>query len=217
MNRLRRNFRFLILIVALGLLGLTLHAPTVLAKPTTYTIESNLWFQGTSTVRDWACKEVPAKGSVKLPQAPESTEELRTILQDVADTALASTLVDVPVNKIRCEQGETMNKHMRNALKAEKHPDISFELATVQVKDSIDTTPAKFKTTLSGDLTIKDTTRSVEIPATLRVTEDGLIRVNGDLPLDMTNYTVEPPTVMWSITVYDDITIHVQADFKPAN
>lgn len=112
-----------------------------------------------------------------------------------------------------------MNKHMRKALQAKQHPEVTFGLNRVtnkQIKhsDSKDT-PTTVTANLHGDLAIAGTTREITLPVRARVTDDG-IDVNGQYALKLTDYNIEPPTVMWTITVYDDVTIHLDATLKKA-
>ncbi|MFB6345877.1 MAG: YceI family protein [bacterium] len=207
------NYR-ITLAVCLGLLSFFVVIPQAHATSDTYSILSNVWFEGTSSVRDWVCKDVPANGSLKLPRSPESTQDLYSLLQRLPDTTYRTT-VKAPVNEIGCAQGERMNNHMRNALEANQYPTISFNLNAVRPNELIDTTPKKIKADLVGTLTIKKTTRKVRIPVKVHITPDGVIQVSGQIQLDMTNYKVKPPTVMWTITVYDDITVHVDSVLRP--
>lgn len=184
-------------------------------SPVQYNVNSNIWFEGTSTVRDWACKTVPADGSMAVPTKPKTTNHLYRILDNSPDTAV-QTSVTVPVDKIKCEQGSTMNKHMRNALQADQHPSITFELNKITNKQlvSTDTNPTRVQVNAHGELTIAGKKQNVVIPMTGRVTDTETITVSGRYALELTNYNIDPPTVMWTITVYEDITLHIDAEFS---
>ncbi len=201
-------------LVVLSLVILVQGLP-VNAEPVTYDLKSNLWFEGSSTVRDWACKDVAAGGSVQLSKRVTSTKDLFGTLKAMPDREISSTLT-FPVKEISCEQGETMNGHLRRALEAKKYPEITFQPREITVK-SIADSPTRFvRANVSGDLTIKETTRPVTVRTKVSVVGDDEITVKGTLGIDMTRYGVEPPTVMWTITVYDKITVHTNFQLTPS-
>lgn len=181
------------------------------AKTVTLTVESDLWFEGGSTLGDWACREVPVRGTVVLANMPADPDALAGLLEDRPDTTGEPTL-RFPVKKIGCEEGERMNNHMRSALQAEKHPAVIFRVGAVRPEGRADTPAGALRANVEGELTVSGTTKSVVIPTTLRLI-DGDLRVRGDLELDMTEYGVEPPTLMFgTLSVHRSMIVH--ADFR---
>lgn len=202
--------------LVLLMLGLTagLSGPVRAADTVSLTFESDLWFEGGSTLGSWACREVPVRGEVALPEVPVDHQGLWRLLEEHPDTAVRPTL-RFPVKKIGCEEGERMNNHMRSALRAEKHPEVTFEVRAVRPEAREDTPAGAVRANVEGELTVSGTTKPVVIPTVLRISERDpvTIRVRGDLELDMTEYGVEPPTLMFgTLSVRRSMTVH--ADFR---
>lgn len=135
---------------------------------------------GTSTLRDWSCVVSPliyVHDPGNIPEAPSP---------DFSGAISAVVHVVVPVRDIVCENN-TMNKHLRNALKWDTHPEIRFEIhqATVNGKSVY----------VPGDLTIAGITRNVALRATLNDTPEDGTNISGTITIDMRDYHVEPPIV----------------------
>lgn len=148
--------------------------------------ESKLWFDGKSTVRDWSCKAPVMQAALTL--AGEGTAA--AVL--AGDEPAATTTLVIPTMKLDCANG-TMNGHMRKALAAEKHGEITFALK------SYDATPeagAATKGTLTGELTIKGVTKDVTFPVEFVAEGEKGLRVKGKYALKMTDWGVEPPKLM---------------------
>ncbi|QJR34719.1 YceI family protein [Gemmatimonas groenlandica] len=143
---------------------------------------SRLWFDGTSTLRSWTCTADKIESKIDAESG-------------VADAVLngrkvAGTLeVEFPVEKLECKNG-TMNEHMRKALVAAKHPDITFNLSGYDLSKG---TPQGG--TVQGSLTMNGQSHQVAVPVQF-VRADGALRVTGKLPLNMTEWGVKPPKLM---------------------
>lgn len=140
--------------------------------------QADISISGTSTVRNWTCEvtapvEVTRGGSA--PQAPGFPDGVQ------------SATVRVQVADIVCPE-EQMEEHLREAMQAEEYPEIVYRLEEYALTEG-------GGATLSGTMTILDTTNPIEMEATLEETDQG-VRVAGETSLDMTDYGVEPPTVM---------------------
>lgn len=130
---------------------------------------------GTSTVRSWTCT---AQGTVTLsaggPAAPGLPNGIRV------------ATITVPVKSFTCPYDE-MNDHLREAMKADDFPDITYRLDTYQVAGS--------RAQATGTLTITDVSAPVSLPIALTPSGQG-VQVEGDTRLDMTKFGVEPPVVL---------------------
>lgn len=140
--------------------------------------EADISISGTSTVRNWTCEvtapvEVEPGGSG--PEAPGFPDGVQ------------SATVTVPVEDIECPE-EEMEEHLREAMRVEEFPEIVFQLEEY-------TLPGDNTARMTGTMSILDTSNQIEIEATLEPTDQG-VRVSGETSLDMTEYGVEPPTVM---------------------
>lgn len=149
--------------------------------------EAEISISGTSTVRNWTCEvtapvEVSPGGSAaRAPGFPDGVQ---------------SATVTVQVTEIVCPE-EEMIEHLQEAMRVEEYPEIVYRLQGYELTDG-------GEATLSGTMTILDTTNPVEIEATLEETGRG-VEVTGETSLDMTEYGVEPPTVMLGMLHVGDV------------
>lgn len=154
------------------------------AQPLTLAPESKLWFDGKSTVKDWACKAPVMEAAVEAP-APGAVDAVLT-----GKKAVSTVTFTVPTMKLDCDNG-TMNGHMRKALNAEKHGTITFKLT-----DYVLATNGAVKGTLNGELTINGVTKPIVLPVEFAKAETGALRVKGVYELKMTDWEVKPPKLM---------------------
>jgi len=158
--------------------------------------QSKVWVEGTSTVRAYRCESTSITGSAQATSAQ---------LAELATVPRAE--ISIPVASLDCRNG-TMNGHMRKALKAEQNPTIRLRATGVQVSPA---GAAK----ISGDLTIAGQTRPVTIDGTAS-SEDGKVRVRGSKRLVMTDFGVQPPTLMMgTMKVAAPVTIGFDVVLKP--
>lgn len=181
-------------------LGAVLAAPALIAAgmlpALSFQPQSRVWVEGTSTVRGYRCESTSVTGSAQATSA------------QIADLAtIPRAEVSIPVASLDCRNG-TMNGHMRKALKAEQNPTIRLRASGVQVSPG---GAAK----ISGDLTIAGQTRPVSIDGTA-ASEDGKVRVRGSKRLVMTDFGVQPPTLMMgTMKVAAPVTIGFDVTLKP--
>ncbi|HSU13692.1 YceI family protein [Longimicrobium sp.] len=141
---------------------------------------SRVWVDGTSTTRSWHCESTHAVGS-----AAASTTDLAQLAN------VGSASVTVPVATLDC-RNNTMNGHMRNALKAAEAPEIRFRATSVKVNATgADAGTAE----MAGTLSIAGQERPVTINATV-ARENGQVRVRGSKRITMTEWGVRPPSLM---------------------
>jgi hypothetical protein len=159
-----------VLFVALA--ALSGQAPLVGQSTATVTIS------GTSTVRNWSC---PVEAAVKVtPGKPgEAAPGFPAGVQAVAFT--------VPVKAIECDN-DTMNGHLREALKEKTYPQIAYRMKQYTMAGS---GAAK----VTGSLTIAGVTRPVSFDVKLTPSANG-VRSQGETNIDMTQFGVTPPKVL---------------------
>lgn len=145
-----------------------------------------LSLEGTSTVRDFSCKATKPKlqvGGNPLTDVP--------LVEQFAQ-AMRAVKLDVAVKELDCANN-TMNDHMRTALRAEEFASIKFAMKRYQVgQPAGDVLPLK----VEGDLTLLDKTLPVTMEARATVAADGSVRIEGVYPLKMTDWGVKPPRLM---------------------
>ncbi|MBZ5559986.1 MAG: YceI family protein [Acidobacteriia bacterium] len=153
---------------------------------------------GTSTVRNWSCpveaavKVTPGKPGAAVPGFPDG-------LQMVAFT--------VPVKAIECDN-DTMNDHLRTALKEKTYPQIAYKMKQYTMAGN---NAAK----VDGQLTIAGVTRPVSFDVRLTPSANG-IRSQGETNIDMTQFAVTPPKVfLGQLVVGKMVRVKFDATLQP--
>ena len=185
---MRKNLLFGALLVVPALAAAAL--PPLSLQP-----GSRVWVEGTSTVRAWRCESTRAEGT-----AAASTIEL-------AQLNVARAEVTVPVATLDC-RNTTMNGHRRNALKADQAPTLRFRATSVDVN-------AGGAVKMNGTLSIAGQDRPVEFDGTV-VKENDQLRVRGTKRIDMTQWSVRPPSLMLgTMKVNPQVTVGFDVVLKP--
>jgi polyisoprenoid-binding protein YceI len=138
--------------------------------------ETTMTIDGTSTIHDWssAVKHVYGEGKFTL--------EGNTI------TAISDLKVNMVVKSIKSGKGTLMDNNTYKALKAEKYPEIIYELQSLQVLPN-----QKLNTT--GKLTIGGMTKTIKMLAGYQINA-GKISIQGEMPILLREYNIDPPTAM---------------------
>jgi len=154
---------------------------------------SSMAVDGTSNVHDW-------------------TENVETINGTCAATInggslaeISSLHVTIPVRSIKSGKS-TMDKNTYNAMKADKYPNIVFNLKSASISGN--------KVVLNGTLTIAGKTNNVSITSNYTVA-GGKLTIKGDYKMKMTQYGIDPPTAMLgAMTTGDNLTIRFNLVFN---
>lgn len=184
-------------------IGAVLAAPILAAAallPLSVQPGSRVWVDGTSSVRSWHCESARGEGSAAA--------------QTVDPAQLGSVQraeFSVQVATLDC-RNNTMNGHMRTALKAATAPEIAFRATSVQVTPTgADAGTAK----LEGTLSMGGAERPVSIDATV-ARENGQLRVRGSKRLVMTEWGLRPPSLMMgTMKVNPNVTVGFDVVLKP--
>lgn len=193
-----RTFRLLSAVAALVLLG----AWRPVADPLALKEGSRVWFEGTSTVRDWDCKAPRIDAAIDAEaNAPAAVLN--------GQKAVRTVQLTFPVAQLDCEN-RTMNGHMMKALNAERHQAIVFALTSYDL-----TKATAVNGTLTGTLALNGQTRPISFLVTL-ANADGALRVTGRYDLKMTDWGVEPPRLMMgTMRVGETIVVHFDLLLQP--
>ena len=147
--------------------------------------------QGTSTLHEWTMQSAKISGQINAP-TPDNWN------------APAKAVVTIPVTSIKSEHAK-MDKLMAEALKADKNPEIRYEM--------ISATPAQatanaFVLKTQGKLTIAGVTRDIAFDVQGSRNADGRYTLAGQAPIKMTQFGIKPPTAMMgTIRTGDDVKV----------
>lgn len=182
-------------------LALALPLLTAAARPTSteqlaLQPESRIWVEGTSTIRSFSCTATDVSVLVDT----RSPNAIPLLL--IGDKQVIAMDVKVPAEKIDCGNG-TMNEHMKNAIKALENPRILFRMSSYDI--------ARAETgatgTLQGTLELGGAKRPITVTTAGRL-DNGMLRVTGSYALQMSDYGLTPPSLMFGrIKVGDKVTV----------
>jgi polyisoprenoid-binding protein YceI len=192
------------LIGAIAILALTVPAATAQAQRVQPTIQ--LTVEGTSTVRSFKCTATKLTSVVELDPAGGglALAELEKTVRGVE--------VRIPVAALDCGNGK-MNDHMRKALKAESHPEITYVLTGHEL---VSQDGDRGTVRMTGKLTIAGTENPITMDVSATPAPDGSLRVEGAAEILMKQYNVEPPSLMLgTLKVHDKVVVRFDATVAP--
>ena len=146
---------------------------------------SRLWFDGSSSVKDFTCKAEKVDATVVTLAANAAASIV------AGEKSVTSVDLSVPVISLDCDNG-TMNGHMRKALDVKTYPTIAFALRSYDLVKSAESVAV----TLTGTLTIHGTPQPVTLQAQATGSADGMLHLTGLYELNMKEYGVKPPSLM---------------------
>ena len=154
---------------------------------------STLTIEGTSNIHDWVANVEDIKGEAKFS------------FSDDGMINIDACKIKIDVKSIKSTKGNTMDKKIYKALKAESNPSISFSMNSL---NSITKNSNGFEANVSGKLTVAGTTKTISIDILGKELTTGGYEITGKKDLKMTSFNVEPPTALFgTLTTGDDITI----------
>lgn len=146
---------------------------------------SRLWVTGTSTVRDFTCQAKVVDASAET-TSPETAKDIMA-----GQKAVLSLDVKIRPENMDCANN-TMNEHMRKALKADANPVIEFKLSSYEMFSTSDKVTGR----LTGTLKLGGVEKQITFDALGNATPDGALHVVGAYPLLMTDYGLKAPSLM---------------------
>lgn len=137
-------------------------------------------------------------GTVMLKEGKFSTKG-----EELESGNIVLNMNSITVNDLEGDDKASLEAHLKGTAEGKEdhffnvaeHPEAQFEITNVMEKDG--------KTWLSGNLTMKGTTKNVEIPVTYSMKEDGkkFILTSETFTIDRTNWNVN----YGSKSVFDDL------------
>lgn len=147
---------------------------------------------GTSNIHDWKM------------QGSKGTTSATFVIQNKVIKSLGFLYFSFPVENLKSEH-KVMDKNCYKALKTDVQSSINFLGTSSTIKQVNATT---FIIVTKGKLQISEVTKEVELTTTCTVNADNTITCKGSTKVKMTDYKVEPPSVMMgTIVTGDDVTI----------
>ncbi|MBK6949107.1 MAG: YceI family protein [Haliscomenobacter sp.] len=176
-------------------MGLVAQSPFVV-KSTKMTVD------GTSTMHKWemAVNKVTAEGKLTM------NGNVLEGIQSLNVTASAKSL--------KSEHGKIMDEKTYEALKADAHPNILFQLTEIE---SITPAGSGYTVKAKGNLTIAGVKKPVSMQVTASVAANGYITFKGSRKVSMLDHGMTPPkAVMGTIKVGPEVNVNFEVTLAPA-
>ncbi len=157
--------------------------------------------QGTSSLHDWesTISQLTYKGEF--------------VVENNVLKSVKSAEITIPVSGIKSTKGKTMDNKTYDAFLYEKNPNITFVLATAQLRPE----GSGYAVDASGYLTMAGTMKSVKLAGLVKVLANGDIQLSLSKKLKMTEFKMEQPTAMLgTITVGDEVTVNFDLTLTPS-
>lgn len=166
----------------------------------TLSTDHKITIAGSSNVHDW---EETAK---------TATGDASVLWNTDGSFTIKSFTLKVTVKSIVSDKGSIMDNKTYDALKADKHPYITFKMVSVK---SMTKSGTGWSVKVNGDLTIAGVTKNIDINGMVYVKENGKLSIDVSKPLKMTDFNVDPPSAMMgAMQVADDITIRFKLNYQ---
>jgi len=191
--------------------------------------DSRVWIEGTSsTVNDFTCSTRQIEGRARLAvdesspftgPAPD-TSRARTAYASASGDVLPeapAVQASVPARTLDCGK-RRQDRDLYDAMQAGEHPAIHYEIVKTDIVAPPDSSGGHYVIEAIGTLTIAGATRTVRLRLQGQRLKNGRMHAQGTLPIQMTDFNVEPPTAMLGlIRVRDEITVHFNIPAVPAD
>lgn len=172
------------------------------------TADSRMWLEGSANVTDYSCKIPDINADISVGNFEKHSGD-STRAHDI-NAGLKVDVMDIECGK------KPMNRDLREALKAEKHPKIHFKLLDARRADPMQMAGLDesksidwFDIEVTGKMTIAGTTRKIKVESEGRPVDEHQFRVRGKKKINMEDFDITPPTAMFGLIKADKwLTVH---------
>lgn len=165
--------------------------------------DSRLWIEGQSNVNQFTCQANDYRGEARVKPAAFSNAS-----EGTPHNELFSVWVDIKVEGFDCGK-RRMNRDLKDALKADEHPHITFVFIRAETIDKAATQNSFVRIDVTGDLTVAGTTRQIQFEIRGEYLGDGKMKAEGSKTIRMTDFNVDPPSgLLGLIKAEDELTVH---------
>ena len=172
---------------------------------------SVLSIHGTSTVHEYECTSKAVQ--ISLTRAPDAAApaDVAGLAALIRGSKVSGVEVRVPVASLKSGK-EALDKNLRKAMKADKHPDVVFVLSRYTLGPS---TEDSLGIKAEGTLTVAGTARPITLEG--RAVRGGTgIWLTGQYGLRMSEFGIKPPTMMLgALRVADPVTVRYRLQLIP--
>jgi len=173
--------------------------------------ESELWFEGTSTLHGYKCvvREISGSFLVKEMISDSTLTEF--------NSKTITGVVQIPVFSIESGKAK-MDKKIQKSMKAEEHPEIIFEIISAELTGIPEAGNLQLQLNAVGDLKIAGVEKVIYLQMTGNLEPNGAIRFTGSKELRMTDFDIKPPTMFFgTLKTGNEITVHFDLALVPSD
>jgi polyisoprenoid-binding protein YceI len=175
--------------------------PTRGQTPYTNNNAAKVTIFGTSNIHDWEMESEQGKATATVTINPAGQL-----------TSVSNLVFTMAVQTLKSGKG-AMDDNTYKAMKEKQFPTLQYVAPTTTVKS---TGGNNYTLSTNGKLTIAGTPRDIVLNATAVVNADKSITFTGSYALQMTDYGVTPPSIMFgTIKVGPPITVKFTLTLKP--
>jgi polyisoprenoid-binding protein YceI len=169
--------------------------------------QSELTFEGTSTLHAFHCKTTKLEATVNVD--PTYMEARLSKL----NRPLKTVDVVIPVKSLSCGN-EGLEKNMFKTLKADKYPEIRYQLSTYQIAGP--TTDDGVTLQAIGTLTIAGQQKTIEMLVKTDRGLGGIATATGTQSILMTDFGIKPPVFMLgTLKTGNKVTVSFKLNMTP--
>ncbi|HLH57041.1 MAG TPA: sigma-70 family RNA polymerase sigma factor [Verrucomicrobiae bacterium] len=173
---------------------------------------SKLRIEGTSTVHDWQAESSLISGSLDVgPGFPlEPGQRIRPGTLDAHGRCFVMVHSLRSVDKDGRSYSDRMDEDLHRALKADKDPRISFDLAELTLTEPPKGRDQSYICEGKGQLAIAGVTNEITLPLKILPFKDNSLRISGTTTLKMTDFQITPPSMsiaQGQIKIGDDVNL----------
>jgi hypothetical protein len=160
---------------------------------------SRLTLKGKSTMHDFSSNATRLQLAVELADVVPAGDS--SIARLAAPGAVKSIVLTIPVEGLKSEKGDGLDKNMYKALKASANPNIVFRLRAATAA----ATPGEFR--VEGDLEAAGQTQPIEMTVRASECPEG-IALEGSKALLMSSFGIKPPSMfLGTLKTKDEVVI----------
>lgn len=161
---------------------------------TTLLENSSMTIAGSSTLHGWTVEATEFSVQFSIPDNWFQSDD------DWNGSDIDRLSVTIPVEHLDGGRNK-MNRDLRDALRFDDHPQIRFSWDKVRFTGQTDT---GWRANVSGSVTVAGEEREIQFDADISLNEWNQIVAKGSVPMNMTDYKIEPPTALLGVIQTDE-------------
>lgn len=173
---------------------------------------SKMRLEGTSTVHDWRSESGIIRGYLEVGQNFPLTpgQKASPGKVDAKGEAIVSVKSLKSKNKDGSYYDDKMDDKMYAMMSATNHPNIVFQISSLELKDVPADAKSPYGFDAKGTLAVAGVTNAISFPVKVQplgeVSGDTRVKVSGEVPLKMTQFGMNPATMIVVVKTADDVT-----------